>query len=157
MWPSNFNFLIKLLLIKTSNISLLSLTIYVRSLRFQFKSHEWLIKFLSLEQVDGVSVTDYFFINSNSTLSHGARNFYFNLSFARLTAVFFLKCINVVTCTCDQIHFKNLIGITCTHKRERNFRYQTIFICVSSYAAIYFAGVVKEANSPPRNHYGDIF
>lgn len=120
---------------------------------FSSKSHEWQIEFLSLERTDGISVTDYFFINSNSTLSHGVRNFYFNLSLARSTAVFsFLKCINVVTCTCDQIHFTNQIGITCTHKREErgNFRYQTdTHLCVVLCCNLLHRSCQSSGSSPP--------
>lgn len=44
--------------------------------------------------------------------------------------LFTLKCINVVPCTCDQIHFINLIGITCTQLEEKLSISEEIHLCV---------------------------
>jgi hypothetical protein len=78
--------------------------------------------------------TDCFFINSKSTLSHGARNFYFNLSPARSTTDFFF--LHSLMHKCRAVNMRpNLIGITCRRtSNEKLFRYRTRFICVSSYA-----------------------
>jgi hypothetical protein len=56
-----------------------------------------------------------FFINSKSTLSHGVRNFYFNLSRARARQLT-LSTLKMHKCRAVR---PNLIGITCTESLER--------------------------------------
>lgn len=83
-----------------------------------------------------------FFINSKSTLSHGARIFYFNLS------LFFPPVLNAEM-SCRAHATKSILQIwLASHARGfggETFRYRTRFICVSSYAAFYRSCQSSEA------------